>query len=64
MNVHCENVYGNIGPMNTAPVSRSGASRPSSSRYCAPRETPAATARSVAVASSTARQSRATASAS
>ena len=45
--------------MNTAPATRSGASRASSSWYWAPRERLTITARSVPVASITARQSRA-----
>ena len=45
--------------MKAAPATRSGASRASSSRYWAPRERLTITARSVPVASITARQSRA-----
>jgi hypothetical protein len=54
-----DGVYGNIGPMKAAPAKRSGARRDISSWYWAPRDQEAATARSVSVASITARQSSA-----
>ena len=58
-----DGVYGKRGPMKAAPATRSGASRSSSSSHWAPRERLAITARSVPVASITARQSRANSSA-
>ncbi len=54
-----DGVYGKRGPMKAAPATRSGASRASSNCHWAPRERLAITARSVSVASITARQSRA-----
>ena len=57
--VWCEGVYGNNGPMKAAPATRSGAIRASSSAYWAPFERLTSTARSVALASITATQSRA-----
>lgn len=50
---------GNIGPMNTAPSTRSGCSAASSIARCAPRESATITAASVPVSSMTARASAA-----